>query len=209
MNMFGLTGNSDEIFVIIHSHFSQRKLAEQQIELLSWLDPLTGLANRRHLMQFLPSEWQRNRRAQTPISLILLDNDDFKKINDQHGQVVGDGCLKQIAGLVARSARRPSDLAVCSGGTRNSCPCFADKAFSAANELLVNARNIKCPDRVRCTISLGVCTAMPIGDDSQSLIQQADTSLYQVKAAGKNQGHGHAPEAHCGRCGNTEYIFHV
>lgn len=198
MNVVGLTGSSDELFVIIHSNITQRKLAEQQIELLSLLDPLTGLANRRHLMQFLPAEWQRNRRDQTPISLILLDIDDFKKINDQHGHVVGDECLKHIAGLVARSARRPSDLAVRWGGEEFMLVLgntVADKALAMANELVMNAPNNLSPDRVRCTISLGVSTALPRDEKFESLIQQADAALYQAKAAGKNQVHCHAPHA--------------
>lgn len=198
MNMVGLTGCSGELFVIIHSNITQRKLAEQQVEKLSLLDPLTGLANRRHLMQFLPSEWQRNRREQTPISLILLDIDDFKKVNDQHGHVAGDECLKQIAGLVARSARRPGDLAVRWGGEEFILVLgntVADTALTLAHELLVAARNTESPHHVRCTISLGVSTATPLDDDCESLIQQADAALYQAKTAGKNQVLRYAPAA--------------
>lgn len=190
MNVVGLTGYTDELFVIIHSDITQRKLAEQQVERLSLLDPLTGLANRRHLMQFLPSEWQRSRREETPISLILMDIDDFKKINDQHGHVAGDECLKQIAELVQRCARRPGDLAVRWGGEEFMLVLGhtdSDTALAIATELLLTVRRTESAKHFRRTISLGVSTARPSGDDYEDLIQQADSALYQAKKAGKNQ----------------------
>jgi len=196
MNVVGLTGYTKDLFVIIHSNITQRKLAEQQVERLSLLDPLTGLANRRHFMQFLPSEWQRNRREGTPLSLILLDIDDFKHINDQHGHVAGDECLKQIAGLVGRSARRPSDLAVRWGGEEfmlvlGNTPL--ETALGMATELLQAVRRAESPSFGQCTISLGVSTAIPADDGCEALIQQADSALYQAKKAGKNQVFRHQP----------------
>lgn len=190
MNVVGLKGYTDDLFVIIHSNITQRKLAEQQVQQLSLLDPLTGLANRRHFMQFLPSEWQRNRREGTPVSLILLDIDDFKHINDQHGHVAGDECLKQIANLVGRSARRPTDLAVRWGGEEFMLVLgntSVETALTMANELLAAVRRLESPVHGHCTISLGVSSAVPTEDGFEALIQQADSALYQAKKAGKNQ----------------------
>ncbi|MBV5293530.1 MAG: diguanylate cyclase [Curvibacter lanceolatus] len=190
MNVVGLTGHSKDLFVIIHSNISQRKLAEQQVERLSLLDPLTGLANRRHFMQFLTAEWQRNRREGTPVSLILLDIDDFKHINDQHGHGVGDECLKQIASLVGRCARRPSDLAVRWGGEEFMLVLgntSVETALTMANELLAAVRRLESPVHGHCTISIGVSSAVPTEDGFEALIQQADSALYQAKKAGKNQ----------------------
>jgi len=196
MNVVGLTGHSKDLFVIIHSNITQRKLAEQQVERLSLLDPLTGLANRRHFMQFLPSEWQRNRREGTPLSLILLDIDDFKHINDQHGHGVGDECLMQIASLVGRCARRPSDLAVRWGGEEFMLVLgntSLASALSMATELLHAVQQTESTSFGRCTISLGVSSAVPTEDEFDTLIQQADAALYQAKKNGKNQvfRHGH------------------
>lgn len=190
MNVVGLTGYTDDLFVVIHSNITQRKLAEQQVERLSLLDPLTGLANRRHFMQFLPAEWQRNRRDSTPISLILLDIDDFKHINDQHGHIAGDACLKQIASLIGRNARRPGDLVVRWGGEEfmlvlGNTPHAT--ALQMAKELLAGVRQIESPEYGRCTVSVGLSSAVPADDDCEALIRQADSALYQAKNAGKNQ----------------------
>jgi len=190
MNVVGLTGHAHELFVIIHSNITQRKLAEQQVELLSLRDPLTGLANRRHFMQFLPSEWQRNWRDGTPISLILLDIDDFKQINDQHGHVAGDACLQQIAQRVGQSARRPSDLAVRWGGEEFILVMgntSAEAAMAIGHDLLRAARQVPSPGGTPCTVSIGVSSALPDTGDCDALIQQADAALYQAKKSGKDR----------------------
>ena len=198
MNVVGLTGHTDGLFVVIHSNITQRKLAEQEVERLSLLDPLTGLANRRHLMQFLPSEWQRNRREGTPLSLILLDIDDFKRINDRHGHMAGVECLKQMAGLIADNARRPGDLAVRWGGEEfllvlGNTP--HEVALHIATGILDGIRLLESDAYGRCSASIGLSSSIPVDDNFEALILQADSALYRAKKEGKNRVMRYTPDA--------------
>ena len=116
MTITGLTGDQKEFFVITHSNITLRKLAEEKVESLAQLDPLTGLSNRRHFESHLEIEWHRSRREQTPISFVMVDIDHFKAINDHHGHAIGDACLNAVAQVVKNHARRATDLAVRWGG---------------------------------------------------------------------------------------------
>jgi len=90
--------------------------ANDNLEKLATLDGLTNIANRRRFMEFLEQEWQRSKRTQTPISLLLLDVDYFKSYNDTYGHQSGDECLKRVAAVVSQSVKRAIDLAARYGG---------------------------------------------------------------------------------------------
>ncbi|MEQ1660738.1 MAG: diguanylate cyclase, partial [Hylemonella sp.] len=90
--------------------------SNQQLELLSATDGLTGLANRRQFDQHLFSEWQRSMRSGQPISLLLLDIDHFKRYNDRYGHLAGDACLRQVAGILYDCAQRSGELVARYGG---------------------------------------------------------------------------------------------
>ena len=102
---------------------SERKQAEQKlqeaynaVEALAITDALTGLANRRRFDQYLTSEWRRSMRNHQPLSLLMLDVDQFKSFNDTYGHQRGDNCLKQIAEACMDVVARPGDLVARFGG---------------------------------------------------------------------------------------------
>src|SRR5262249_39204252 len=94
----------------------QLEAANRQLQRLSYLDGLTGIANRRHFDALLDQEWKRAARESLPLSLILIDVDWFKKYNDTYGHQSGDDCLKQVAETLSGTLRRPGDLVARYGG---------------------------------------------------------------------------------------------
>lgn len=181
---------------------SARKEAEQKlqvayeaVEALAVTDALTGLANRRHFDQYLATEWRRSARDRQPLSLIMMDVDQFKHFNDTYGHVRGDGCLKQIAEACMDVVSRPGDLVARFGGEE-----FAVILPNTENAGAVKVAQEIC-DGVRfrglqhsgtglgvVTISLGCATLIPrFGKHTHDLIESADRALYRAKACGRNQ----------------------
>jgi len=92
------------------------RLANEKLKLLATTDELTGLANYRRFRDYLEYEWRRSARSKKPVSLLIIDLDNFKIFNDSFGHQAGDECLKQIALVLLKSCRRPGDLACRYGG---------------------------------------------------------------------------------------------
>ncbi|MGB0466488.1 MAG: diguanylate cyclase [Pontibacterium sp.] len=185
--------NSDvlEYFVVDHHDITERKLAELKAEALTRIDPLTGIANRRHLLEHAEHEWRRCKRGQLPITIALIDCDNFKFINDTFGHQAGDDVLKTIAHVLDETARRPSDLAsrfggdefllAYGGGTSLQVEELITSALEAIKEITKNA-----PFEV--TVSVGIAQALPSKDlDMNELIRSADMAMYQAKQSGKNK----------------------
>lgn len=178
---------------------TERKRLELQLEGLAMRDGLTGIANRRAFDAALTREVARTRRLATPLSLLMIDADRFKRFNDDHGHLAGDTCLKSIAAVVAMSARRPTDLAARYGGEEMAL-LLPDTDVEAARNIAVelcrqvqalsipHARNL--PWRV-VTISIGVASIDPHDEDAVHdgswLISAADLALYDAKGQGRNQ----------------------
>ena len=162
--------------------------------LLAGTDPLTYLANRRKLDEVLTNEWNRCLRHQRPMSVIMADVDNFKIYNDTFGHKAGDECLRQLAELLKKNARRTGDLAVRYGG-EEFVLLLPDLDEAGAFKLAENIRNslmqTKYSDVEKpspdITVSLGVATAVP--DDErkpESLVVDADRAMYAAKHAGRN-----------------------
>jgi diguanylate cyclase (GGDEF)-like protein len=92
-----------------------------QLETLSLVDGLTGIANRRHFDAVLAKEWERARRLGQPLALVLMDVDWFKQYNDHYGHQAGDQCLREIARVFADTVSRTSDLVARYGGEEFVC----------------------------------------------------------------------------------------
>ena len=167
------------------------KLQEQ-----SFLDGLTGIANRRRFDDAIKMEWKRSRRNETPLSLVMLDIDQFKFYNDNYGHLAGDDCLRKVAQLIQEVLKRPADLATRYGGEEFAVllpETDGDGALNIAEEMRRNVERAKLPHEYstvhdRVTISLGVCTVIPEQKEaSNHLIKCADEALYDAKQNGRNR----------------------
>jgi diguanylate cyclase (GGDEF)-like protein len=163
---------------------------------LSSTDGLTGIPNRRRFDETLDCEWQRARRNQTELSLILMDVDLFKEYNDHYGHLAGDDCLRQLARVLAGCVRRPTDLVARYGGEEFACllpDTDLEGAIWIANRMREKVDSLQIPhvhspvaDHV--TLSLGVAMLIPVvGQSSLDLIRHADECLYASKRNGRNQ----------------------
>ncbi|MEI6303045.1 MAG: sensor domain-containing diguanylate cyclase [Betaproteobacteria bacterium] len=180
-------------YLVSHTNITSRKIAEQALEAMSETDPLTGLANRRRLGVFLRNEWRRSLRQHLPMSVIMLDVDHFKMLNDALGHAAGDACLCQIAGILGRFAKRPTDLAARYGG-EEFVVVLANTPLAEAVVIANHIREavlklaFRFGDNRQLTISAGVSFVFPVRDgDGGELIEQADRSLYRAKRAGRNR----------------------
>jgi diguanylate cyclase (GGDEF)-like protein/PAS domain S-box-containing protein len=181
---------------------TERKLAEQElqaayraVEALAVVDPLTGVANRRRLDQCLTTEWRRGLRERRPLSLLLIDADQFKSYNDTYGHPRGDSCLKQIAEAAQDVVGRPGDLVARYGGEEFAIvlPDTDDiGAMQIAGEICEALRRRRLPHSVNpygfVTISVGCATVVPgLGQHVETLVQAADEALYAAKQSGRNR----------------------
>ncbi|HEU4373830.1 MAG TPA: diguanylate cyclase [Telluria sp.] len=158
-------------------------------------DGLTGLANRRHFDQRLEAEFRRAIRDQTPIALVIIDVDYFKKYNDHHGHVEGDACLQMVARAVQAGPRRPGDIAARFGGEEFTVllpGTGIDGAVAVAEAVRTAVAALHCPHGASplrtVTVSAGVHALTPsVGQPALTLVEAADRALYQAKAEGRNR----------------------
>ncbi|MGE0485469.1 MAG: diguanylate cyclase [Gammaproteobacteria bacterium] len=167
-----------------------------ELEKLSSLDGLTGIANRRRFDQTLAREWSRAQRGQQPLALILCDIDYFKQYNDHYGHQAGDACLRQLAKLLEGSLHRGGDLAARYGGEEFAIllpGLNVEHAAGLAETIRENLFDLGLPHAQSAvaavlTASFGVAAIVPGNDHSpDQLVQQADQALYAAKAAGRNR----------------------
>jgi two-component system chemotaxis family response regulator WspR len=193
---------------------SQQKLAAANVELqkLAALDPLTGISNRRRFDETLVLEWQRGQRDKTPLSLLMVDVDQFKQYNDSYGHPAGDLALKKVAAVLTENLKRPADLVSTAATffsarspadlvTRYGGEEFAiilpetdnDGAMSVAQACLrqlekLEIENANAAPHGVLTMSVGVRTVVPHKQSSwNELVAEADRALYAAKAGGRNR----------------------
>ncbi len=170
---------------------------QEALDQLSWQsehDPLTGLANRRAFDRLLQLEFQRAASSGTSLSVVMLDVDDFKDINDTYGHPCGDNVLVQIAHVLT-SGKRPYDIAARIGGEEFALilPGASDvTARLMVERLLTFLRqiNISCKEHppFKVTFSAGVAACKNNGTCKvEELLAQADEALYEAKRTGKSR----------------------
>jgi diguanylate cyclase (GGDEF)-like protein len=163
-----------------------------ELERQSRRDSLTGLPNRRDIVESLDIEWQRYKRSGVVFSVACLDIDHFKSVNDSHGHAAGDAALIAVSNKLERQVR-PGDHLGRSGGEEFLAVlvgCDAAQAQVAAERLcqaVSNEPGLHPGIDQRLTISIGVATVRPDDRSTDALLARADAALYQAKADGRNK----------------------
>lgn len=172
----------------------ERKRAQKEAELLSRIDPLTGLLNRRHFSHLAQLEFERAIRYKHPLSLIIFDIDFFKRVNDTFGHQIGDKALVHITRVFQQQARN-SDVLARYGGEEfiNLLPetthAEAEQAAERLRQMIQQADMLINGQILTLTVSIGVANITPPDtiENLEELLKQADEALYQAKNNGRNR----------------------
>ena len=182
---FNLVMNEVDLLVTVHSLYVQNKI-------LSLTDSLTGLFNRRYLLDILDREYARAKRYGSTFSIVLLDLDYFKNVNDTYGHQAGDYVLKEIGSYIKKTVRK-SDIIFRYGGEeilailpetsqeRAVVPFERIRKFIENNEFVYNGNVIKM------TVSAGIVDTSQQSNDLNELVEYADKAMYKAKQLGRNR----------------------
>jgi diguanylate cyclase (GGDEF)-like protein len=170
------------------------KRTRDLLEKLASIDPLTGVANRRRFDAALEEEWRRECRSDRWLSLAIADVDHFKRLNDRHGHLAGDTCLKAVAASLARSTRRAGDLLARYGGEEfglilpNISPPMMLGVIRSTLQGVSGATTDLLPKGETMTISIGAVSLVPPRDGSATeALAVADALLYEAKSGGRDR----------------------
>ncbi|MFW9596312.1 MAG: GGDEF domain-containing protein [Macromonas sp.] len=180
----------------VQQRTAELQAANQQLEIASNTDGLTGLSNRHKFDQVWAQEWQRAVRQGLPLAVVMIDVDHFKTYNDHFGHPAGDECLRRLAAVLARSVRRAGELAARYGGEEfvvvlpgvdeNGALQEAERIRTEVFQLGIPHGGSSAAPVV--TVSLGVAARVPQrAEGLYQLLQEADDALYQAKNSGRNR----------------------
>lgn len=160
---------------------TERKKAEEQLQLLAVTDPLTGLGNYRRLVEAVDAEVRRTGRTGRPFAVLLLDLDQLKKINDRYGHLIGSQALCRLA-EVLRSFCRSIDTATRYGGDEFAV-ILPETTAAAARLVASRIRSRLAADILQPTLSasIGIAICPQDGDTMEALLRAADRELYEMK----------------------------
>jgi diguanylate cyclase (GGDEF)-like protein len=168
----------------------------RSLEVLSLEDSLTGLGNRRRFDLALQAECKHSARYKTPLALVMIDVDHFKRYNDLYGHPAGDECLRQVGAAVKSARGRACDVATRYGGEEIAVllpQTEAAGAYAAAERLRLAIETLGIAHAGnpagRVTVSIGVASFVPSDDPDAPavLVRAADRALYEAKAEGRNR----------------------
>ncbi|HYQ46843.1 MAG TPA: diguanylate cyclase [Polyangiaceae bacterium] len=191
--------NDRELLARVKVHYRLKVLqdelreANKRLELLADTDGLTGLYNRRYFDSLLGRELQRTDRYKTPIGLVLLDIDHFKKVNDTYGHPMGDEVLRNVSRIVTSSVRVTDSVARYGGEEfaivfTQTTPQGVSEVTERLRQRVADFSHEYLGSRLECTASFGisVCDGRGVTPNAIELIDRADRALYQAKRAGRN-----------------------
>lgn len=185
-------GQGRSIVVGIAEDITEKKRFESELQMLATTDALTQSSNRRHFFECAQSQFHLARQGGFPLAFLLLDVDDFKRINDNHGHQVGDQVLCQLARCGASLLRR-GDLFGRIGGEEFAALfpyCRPEEALQIAERLQRSIRRLvfNAEDRpFRITVSQGLVSLRPDDTSLSALYARADEAMYQAKRQGKDR----------------------
>jgi len=165
-----------------------RSIADQQAE----TDPLTGLSNMRAFNQAIARQEGLSRRTASPFSVLMIDIDNLKVINDQHGHDIGNKAIRVVAEAISNSVRA-TDIVARYGGDEFivMLPKASESAARAAGERIMRQVTNAVIDThgqpVAISVSMGLATYPVMADEAESLLRNADKALYASKRAGRNR----------------------
>lgn len=168
---------------------THNKILKDKMTRLASTDVLTGVYNRMQFDRFLNAQIDKSRRYNEPFSVIYIDIDHFKKINDQYGHATGDEVLKTFAGIL-QNENRVSDILARYGGEEFVIIAYNANLHNAckhAERLLQAVRNHKFNKAGSLTCSMGVAEFNRETDTALSLLKHADAALYKAKELGRNR----------------------
>jgi len=166
---------------------SNRRLAHAAMT-----DLLTNLPNRRSGMNALAKAWAAASRFEQPLSVMMLDIDHFKRVNDSHGHAVGDTVLRDVAQAIQQSARKDDSvcrmggeefLVICSNTDLKAAIQAAERLRRMVERLRIQAGDVE----IRASVSIGVATREVGMTETDALVNAADRALYRAKQAGRNR----------------------
>jgi diguanylate cyclase (GGDEF)-like protein len=175
------------------------RIASDNLDRLTRLDSLSGLANRRGFDAALDEKWRESEQALTPLALIMIDIDHFKAFNDRYGHVAGDMCLRTVAETIARAARGATiaaryggeEFALLFPGTGIERALGIGESLRAAVEQLALTHQGAPLGRVTASVGVAALRAAN-GESAQVLVEAADAALYGAKRRGRNTVVGHS-----------------
>ena len=176
----------------LQQRIQEKDLLHDQLQQLALLDPLTGLHNRRYLDETAGQALDQARTRGTPLTLLILDIDHFKQVNDRYGHPAGDQMLVALADLL-RAHTRPADILCRTGGEEfllllNKMPLEAAVGRAETLRQAFAQLAVPCGDqRIQATLSLGIASYPHHADYLDGLIQLADEALYLAKRGGRNR----------------------
>jgi len=168
----------------------------RMIEDLSGRDALTGLANRRRFDERFALEWKKALREQKPVSVVMIDIDHFKRLNDEHGHAQGDAALRDMASLISHEIKRSTDLATRWGGEEfvgiltdtslGDAVALGEAIRAKVESTLI--KNVSGGADLSVTVSIGAACVVPSACNStEELLSEADKRLYEAKQSGRNR----------------------
>jgi diguanylate cyclase (GGDEF)-like protein len=190
---YGMRSTVTQVRHIEHDDAMQRTHSELQA--IAWTDALTGVANRRFFDSALIDAWRNGLHDNQPLSVLMIDIDHFKQLNDHYGHPVGDARLREVAAALNRALTRAGDVLARYGGEEfvaliPGCGLadvllIAERLRHAVQALAI--QNIGSPVG-QLTVSIGASSLLPAREsDALSIVEAADRALYQAKCAGRNQ----------------------